>query len=170
MNFLELAKRRYSCRKFSDKKVESELIDQVIEAALAAPTAINTQCFKIWVMQSEQSIENIRTISHFTFGAPHFFVLGSLKGGSWTRPEDDHNFAEVDAAIVGTHMMLELSDLGLDSTWVGDFNAPKLKEMYPQMKDYELIALIPFGYAAPDAHPSKLHTDSKTKQDVTEIL
>jgi nitroreductase len=39
MDFLELAKERYSVRKFSDKKVEQEKLDLILEAGRIAPTA-----------------------------------------------------------------------------------------------------------------------------------
>ncbi len=170
MDFLELAKKRYSCRKISDKKVEPELIDKILEAALVAPTAINTQRFKIWVMDSPESKANIHAVTDYTFGAQNFIVLGCQKDASWTRTFDGHNFSEVDAATVGTHMMLELYDLGLASTWVGYFDAPKLQQIYPQMQDYELIGLFPFGYAAEDAHPSRQHTETRAKSEVVEVL
>ena len=41
MDFLELAKNRFSLRKFSDKKVEKEKIDYILAAMQAAPTAVN---------------------------------------------------------------------------------------------------------------------------------
>ncbi len=49
--------------------------------------------------------------------------------------------------------MLQITDLGLATTWVGHFDAPALKQMYPEMADYNLIALFPIGYAAEDATP-----------------
>lgn len=41
MNFLELAKKRYSVRKYKDKAVEKEKLDKILEAARIAPTARN---------------------------------------------------------------------------------------------------------------------------------
>ena len=41
VNFLELAKERYSVRKFSDRPVEDEKLEKILEAAKAAPTARN---------------------------------------------------------------------------------------------------------------------------------
>lgn len=41
MDFLTLAKERYSVRKLSDKPVEQEKIDKIIESAMVAPTACN---------------------------------------------------------------------------------------------------------------------------------
>ena len=68
MNFLELVKARYSCRKMSDKPVEKEKLNQIIEAAIAAPTAKNLQPFKIWVLKSDEAMEKVKQTTHFTFG------------------------------------------------------------------------------------------------------
>ena len=62
MSFLELAKDRYSVRKFSDKPVEQEKIEQILEAAIVAPTACNNQPYKVWVIESEEALEKMRLI------------------------------------------------------------------------------------------------------------
>ena len=55
MDFLELAKKRYSCKRFQpDKGVEKEKLDKILAAGQAAPTAKNSQPQHIYVMQSEQ--------------------------------------------------------------------------------------------------------------------
>ena len=43
MDFLELAKERYSCRSFTDKPVEQEKLDLILEAGRVAPSARNSQ-------------------------------------------------------------------------------------------------------------------------------
>ena len=43
MDFLSLAKQRYSCREFSNKKVEKEKIEKILEVARLSPTAVNYQ-------------------------------------------------------------------------------------------------------------------------------
>ena len=50
MNFTELAKYRYSCRKFSDREVEQEKIEHILEAGNLAPTACNLQPQRILVL------------------------------------------------------------------------------------------------------------------------
>ena len=52
MEFQKLAENRYSCRQFSDRKVEPDLIMQIVEAANQAPTAVNKQPFKIFWLRS----------------------------------------------------------------------------------------------------------------------
>ena len=157
MDFLELAKKRYSCRSISDKPVEDEKIEKILKAGMLAPTAVNFQPFKIWVVKSAEGVEKIGKITTCTFGAPLFFVVGGLEANAWNRKYDGKNFADVDASIVATHMMLEVEDLGLASTWVANFDAVKIKELFPEMTDYNLIAIFPVGYANSDAKPSERH-------------
>ena len=53
MTFLELAQERYSVRTYSDKPVEREKIDLILKAAQLAPTAVNYQPFRVYVLESE---------------------------------------------------------------------------------------------------------------------
>ena len=55
MEFMELAKSRYSVRSFSAKKIEDEKLNKILEAARISPTAANQQPQKIYVLQSEQA-------------------------------------------------------------------------------------------------------------------
>ena len=57
--------------------------------------------------------------------------------------------------------MLGIHDAGLGSTWVGSFNTPEMKKRYPEMQDYELIAIFPVGEIEEEARPSKLHYERK---------
>ena len=82
--------------------------------------------------------------------APVIFAIGSKADIAWVRPYDQKNFADIDAAIVTTQMMLAIHDLGYGSTWIGHFDAVSLKKLFPEMEDYELIALLPVGIMAED--------------------
>ena len=50
MNFIDLAKTRYSVRKYSDKQIEKDVLDQILEAGRVAPSACNLQPYKILVL------------------------------------------------------------------------------------------------------------------------
>ena len=54
MSFLDLAKERYSVRKFSDKKVEDDKLELILEAGRVAPTAKNYQPQRMLVLRSEE--------------------------------------------------------------------------------------------------------------------
>ena len=169
MDFLTLAKDRFSCRKFEQKDVEQEKIDKIIQAALYAPTAVNKQPFMIFEIKKSK-IEKLKKVTPFTFDAPVFLAVGADKNSAYVRQFDSKNFGEIDATIVSTHIMLEVQDLGLGTTWVGHFNDKILKEEFPQMKDYEIVAIFPIGYPASDVPVAPMHFASKTKDEILEIL
>lgn len=170
MDFMTLAKERYSCRKLSDRPVEREKIEQILDCGLAAPTAVNRQSYRIWVLESPESMEKLQQITKYTFGAKVALVVGYQEEEAWVRGSDQRNFADIDAAIVATHLMLAIHDLGLGSTWVGSFDAPRLKEIYPAMQSYELIAIFPIGYPAEDAAPAANHYKKKDRDAVISCL
>ena len=172
MNFLELAEKRYSCREFSDRPVAPELLDQIIRAAVLAPTAVNRQPFSVWVMESEEAKQAIHACTSCTFGAGTFLVVGAKPEDAWVRPFDGRNFADVDAAIVATHMMLEVEALGLGTTWVGFFDAPRLKTLYPQMADHDLVAMFPIGYpsGSEKSQPSARHALRRDPDQIVTVL
>lgn len=167
MSFNNLARKRYSCRKLAAKPVEQEKIDAIIEAGILAPTACNRQPFKIWVAKSPDALKAIHDVTPFTFEANVFFIVGAKRDEAWVRPSDNANFADVDATIVATHMMLAIEDQGLATTWVGYFDAPKLQILIPELAGYDLVAVFPVGYADPEAKPAPQHT---TRKSVFEIV
>lgn len=156
-DFLQLARDRYSCRAFSDAPVEAEKVQALVDAAVAAPTAVDKQPWHLWVVESPEAVERISALTRFSFGAKVIFVLGAAADEAWVRKYDGRNFADVDASIVGTHVMLAAHDLGLGTTWVGHFDAPAVKGEFPEMEPYDLVALFPLGYPAEDAEPAPMH-------------
>ena len=166
MNFQELVKERYSCRNISNKPVEPAIINKIIDAAIKAPTAVNKQPIKIFQMQSEKAKQAIAKSCASTFGASTFLIVGYKLSEGWVRSYDNRPFADIDGDIVATHIMLQVSDLGLVTTWIGNFDAPLLKQMFPEMNEYELIALFPIGYPADNASPSKRHFERKGTDEI----
>ena len=169
MTFLELAKERFSCRKFSEKPVEEEKIDKIIQAGLAAPTAVNKQPFKIFRLKAN-SIEKLTKATPFTFGAKEFLIIGADKNSAYIRNFDNKNFAEIDSTIAATHIMLEIQDLGLGTTWVGHFDEKILKSEFKQLENYTIVAIFPIGYPADDVVVSPMHSATKTKDEIIEII
>ncbi len=70
MDFIELVKKRYSCRSFSEKQVEKEKIDLILEAGRLAPTAGNFQPQRILVITDKEKINELKECTAFTFDAP----------------------------------------------------------------------------------------------------
>ncbi|MDO5713687.1 MAG: nitroreductase family protein [Tissierellia bacterium] len=170
MNYKELIQQRYSCRHFTEKTVTPEQLTRIIQAGRVAPTAMNLQPYRIFVMDSPKAKEAVRASTHCTYGADTFLLIGAETKAAWTREFDHRNFADVDATIVATHILLAVTAEGLASTWVGHFDAPLLKERYPEMNDYDLIAIFPIGHPAEDGGPSERHTLRKEQDAVVTVL
>ncbi len=170
MSFIDLAQKRFSCRKFSDKAVEKEKADKIIQAGLLAPTGMNKQPFKIFAIQDSEKIEKLKLATPFTFGAQLFLLVCADENKSYVRPFDNKNFAQIDTAIVATHMMLEIADLGLGTTWVGHFDEKILKEQFPKLNGYCTVAIFPIGYPDDNVQISPMHSASKAKEEIFEIL
>lgn len=107
MDFLELAKERYSVRKFSDKKVEREKLDAILEAGRCAPTAVNYQPQRVLVLESPEALEKLKGCTPYHFHAPLALLVCYDREASWKRSFDNCDMGAVDAAIVTTQMMLE---------------------------------------------------------------
>lgn len=157
MNLIELMKERYSVRIFDKKNVEDEKINMILEAARLAPTACNFQPQKILVIKSKESLQKMKLCTPYTFDAPLIMLICFDKNISWKRKIDNVDMGGVDASIVATHMMLEISNLGLGSTWVGQFDSEKLREAYSLPDNYIPIVILPIGYPGKTSKPHSNH-------------
>lgn len=167
MDFLELAKNRYSCRYFSDKEIEQEKIDKILEAARLAPTGRNSQSHRILVLTDKVEREKLSGCTKYGWNAPLIMIICYDKNESWKRGYDDYDGGTIDASIITTHMMLEVTDLGLGATWVGAFDPVKAREIYNVPENYEIVSILPIGYPSEEAHPSRLHEDRKSIDEFT---
>lgn len=66
---------------------------------------------------------------------------------SWKRAFDGKDTAEIDASIVATHMILEATDLGLNSIWVGYFKPDVIKAEFALPEGVEPINILGIGYS-----------------------
>jgi nitroreductase len=152
MDFLELAKQRYSVRAYKSDPVEDEKLQKVLEAARLAPTACNLQPFQFIVIHTkgrEAELRRIYSDSWFV-QAPIVICACGMPSQSWVR-SDGKNYWEVDVTIAMDHLILAAADLGLGTCWIGAFNPDAAREVLRLPNDVEPIAFTPLGY--PDDQP-----------------
>jgi nitroreductase len=166
MDFLELAKARYSVRKFSQQQVEPDKLDRILEAGRLAPTAANAQPQRILVLNSEASLRKLKTCTTYHFNAPLVLLIGYDTTASWKRPYDNNDSGYVDASIVTTHIMLEAANLGLGSTWVGHFDPAVIRKAFALPPTIVPVALLPIGYPDKASVPNPNH-DKRYEKDKT---
>lgn len=164
MEFLELAKKRYSCRAYKSDPIEDDKLQQVLEAARLAPTACNLQPFQLIVIHTmgrEADLRRIYSSSWFT-QAPIIICACAIPSESWKR-RDGKNYCEVDVTIAMDHLILAATNLGLGTCWIGAFNPDSAREILGLPDDVEPIAFTPLGY--PQDSPGH-----KSRKSLNEIV
>lgn len=167
MEFKDVVKNRYSCRKYSDRIVEPEKLASILEAGRLAPTAKNLQEQRIYVLQSEEALAKIDSVTPCRFGAPIVIAVAFDKNNVYTYPGGMKNSGDEDATIVATHMILAAADEGLGSCWLNRFDPQKTAELLGLPENEELVMLMDIGYAAEDAEPASLHN---IRKDISETV
>lgn len=166
MDFLALAEARYSVRKFQDGPVSRKLIEKILRAGQAAPTACNRQPQRVLAVESGEGMERLRRCTGSHFGAPAALLVCFDRDQCWVRQCDGKHSGEIDASIAATHMMLEAASLGVGTVWVMDFIPEAVRREFELPDQLEPVALLMMGYPAPDAAPSPMHAKSRPPEEL----
>ena len=170
MEFREVIKNRYSCKKFNGEKVAPEKIEAILEAGRVAPTAKNLQEQHIYVVQSEEMLAKIDALTPCRYNAPTVLVVAFDKNNVFTYPGEKRDSGVEDATIVATHMILAAEDEGVDSCWVNFFDPDKAVEALGLPENEEVLMLMDLGYAAEGAGPLPNHASMKPLEETVTYL
>jgi len=170
MEFKEVVKNRYSCKKFSDRQVESEKLNAVLEAGRLAPTAKNLQEQRIYVVQAEQMLVKIDAVTPCRYGAPTVLVVAYDTNNVFTYPGGKRNSGAEDATIVATHMILAAADEGVDSCWINFFDPDKMARALELPENEEVLMLMDLGYAAEGTCALPNHTNRKRLEQTVSFM
>ncbi|MBP8990304.1 MAG: nitroreductase family protein [Clostridia bacterium] len=160
MDFLQLAKKRYSTRSFSDRPVSQDDLMLILEAGRVAPTAANRQPQRMVVIQSKEGLEQLGQAARL-YGAPLAILVCADHRESWKRRSDGKDSADIDASIVTTHLMMQATDLGLSTLWICAFDPEKVRKQCRLPDSTEPINLLAIGYDAGPAKPADRHATER---------
>lgn len=148
MEFTEVVKNRYSCKKFNDSKITAQQLNEILEAGRLAPTAKNLQEQHIYVVQSEEGLAKIDKVTPCRYGATTVLVVAFDKNNVFTYPGGKRNSVIEDASIVATHMILAAHNAGVDSCWINFFDPEVLAKELNLPENEEVLMLLNLGFAA----------------------
>lgn len=168
MDFLELAKKRFSCRSFKPDAVEEDKLMKVLEAARIAPSAVNYQPWHFYVVQNPAN--KVRLLEAYPrewmMGAPVLIVACGNKQISWKRA-DGKEHMEIDLGIAIDHLTLQAAEFGLGTCWICNFQAKKLRDILCLPPNLEPIAIIPIGYPQ---NPADIERHKTKRKSIDEIV
>ncbi|MDD6815204.1 MAG: nitroreductase family protein [Firmicutes bacterium] len=161
MDLITGIKERRSIRKFQDKKVPHEVIEEIVNVAAYAPSWKNTQIARYIVVEDPEKIAAIATEDctlGFTYNiktmanAPALVLLTMVKGrsgfekdGSYTTPKGDR-WEMFDAGIAAQTFCLAAHEKGIGTVIMGIFDENKVAEIVEIPEGQQLAAIIPIGY------------------------
>ena len=170
MEFSEVIKNRYSCKKFDGRQVEKEQLDAILEAGRLAPTAKNLQEQKIYVVQTEEGLAKIDKVTPCRYGAGTVLVVAYDKENVFTYPGEKRDSGVEDATIVATHLMLAAQANGVDSCWINFFDPEAMAKELALPENEEVLMMLDLGYAAEGTGPLAPHSRRKELSETVVYL
>ena len=161
MTFYQLINLRQSVRKYRDLPVEQEKIEQLIESVHLAPSACNSQPWRLIIVNDPElkdkvahaTFDRVISFNRFVVQAPVIAVLVIEKakliarvGGTIKNKE----YPLIDIGIAAEHFCLQAAELGLGSCMIGWFNEKKIKSLLNIPGEKQIGLLISLGYPPED--------------------
>lgn len=166
----ELAQKRYSCRLYTDRRPDTDLITAILDIARLAPSAVNRQPWHFLVADTvnpdhEQLIQAIYSSYERDWirTAPIFIIACGDHSAAWHRKYDGKDHTDIDLSIAIEHICMAAASLDLGSCWVCNFNPEPIRTAFGLPEHIEPIAIIPVGYPADETRP-------KNRKQVSEIV
>lgn len=170
MEFSEVIKSRYSCKKFDGRKINEEQLKYILEAGRLAPTAKNSQEQCIYVIESEESLAKIDAATPCRYNAGTVLVVAFDKNGAYFYPRSTRDSGIEDATIVATHMILAAADIGVQSCWINNFNPEELKASLGLPESEEILMLLDLGFATESAGALPNHNSRKGLSETVKYI
>ncbi|MBE9481749.1 MAG: nitroreductase family protein [Bacteroidetes bacterium] len=176
MNFQELINKRQSVRKYSDKAVEKEKINRCIEAARLAPSASNSQPWKLLIVDNpelknkvaKETCSKLLKFNKFVLEASVIIVIVLEKAKVKTRIGEKLKNKEwrlIDIGIAAEHFCLQATEEGLGTCMLGWYNENPIKKLLNIPDNKSIGLLISVGYPVKDYKLRK-----KIRKDIEQIV
>ena len=161
MDVIDAIRTRRSIRKFTDRPVEPEKLQAVLEAARLAPSWANMQCWRFVVVEAPEVRERISELSYVeSFFATRGYKFNPAQKAlaqapvvvvACAEPEQSgdlggQQYYMTDMGIAAENLMLAAHSFGLGSVFVGVFQEEQIGELLDIPPGVRIVGLFPIGY------------------------
>lgn len=133
MEFSDIIRDRYSCKKYDGRQLSQEQ--------------------HVYVIQSEEGLAKVDEVTPCRFGAPTVLLVAFNKDDVFTYPGGKRTSGVEDATIVATHMLLAAANEGVDSCWINKFDPERACEAFGLPADEDALMFLDLGFAAEGVTP-----------------
>jgi len=153
MEFFDVIRSRQSIRIFTQKPVEPEKLETILDAAVnRAPSAGNLQSYRVYVVKRPSDRQAIRQAARdreYITSAPVVLVFCTDGARSAARyGQRGARYCVQDATIAATFAMLAATAQGLASVPVGAFDDEGVRQAIGAPEGFVPVLLLPIGYPA----------------------
>ena len=158
---MSLLLERKSIRQFTDKVIEKELIDKILKSAMQAPSAHNQQPWEFIVVDNRELLDklSLASTSAWMLKNVNIAIVPLI-----IPTEASPHFAVQDMAAATQNILLEATNLGIGSVWIGvyplDERVNHIEEVLNITGGKHPFSMIALGYPQYDKE-TKLRYNSK---------
>ncbi|MEI6849755.1 MAG: nitroreductase family protein [archaeon] len=166
MQFDDVIKNRKSVRSFKHKNVPWRKVLDAIDSARLGPFADGLNHMKFLIIEEPETIKKLAASADQSWieEAQSLIVVCSDDSNlEAMHGERGRVYSRQQSGAAINTIMLKLTDLGIDSCWVGSFSDESIKQSLGIPGHIQIEALIPMGY---DSGKSK----KKKKKDLENVL
>jgi nitroreductase len=162
MDVFEAISNRRSIRNYLSKAVEEKKLNKILNSGRISPSAANRQEWKFIVVKDYETRTQLKDAAHgqiFVEQAPVTIVACSTESEK-VMPCGQYAYS-IDIAIAVSFMILEATELGLGTCWLGAFDENKVKSILNIPHNIRVPAMFTLGYAdeTPEPRPRKIIKD-----------
>lgn len=167
MNFLELAKKRYSVRNYCDRTVEEEKLKYILECGRMAPSAVNYQPWRIYVVRNAGMRAKLATTYNREWfaHAPVILIFCGDHSIGWKR-NDGKDHTDIDVSIMIDHVTLAAAEQDIGTCWICNFDAAACSQILELPSNVEPIAYLSLGYPAKEPDDPARHLNRKPVEEI----
>ena len=149
MDFEKVIRQRASIRNYSDKKVDSDKIMKLIEAANLAPSPDNLSILRFIIVEDKEKITKIAQACQQPFvGTAHYIIVAcsdpTRTTNAYGKPGENYVRQQAGAAL--QNFLLKIEESGLSTCWVGYFSEDLIKRALNIPDHIQIEAVFPIGF------------------------
>lgn len=164
MDVFQAISHRRSIRRYKTREVEKEKLNRILESARLAPSAANRQQWKFIVVKDDKTRKKLVDAAlgqKFVAQAPITIVACSTESER-KMPCGQYAYS-VDLSIAVSFMILQATELGLGTCWLGAFDEEMVKQILNIPPEIRVPAIFTLGYA--DENPLQ-----RPRKSLSEII
>ena len=159
MNYSAMIQNRKSVRAFTDKKVPYSVAQEIKNyyetSVKRLIPELKTELY-LFCDDVKAALEGAAGYNQFLVGAPQYLVLLSAKD----------ELAELNAGYIMQDLVLNLTDMDLNTCWVTFTDSELVKESLGIESELDVAAIVAFGYGAKTTKRLRLNIKSMSNVDV----